>query len=139
MNSDDRRALNLAMAELCGYPVVQRGDPCPAGEHARERPEGIWLYTAENGIFRGGRVWSPVTNPAQALEVAEVLRKQDLYVRFTLVPDSEHRAQHYIAKIEKKDTSSRLALWDVYRLGDTLAEAICLVAAETLEEKGGGV
>ena len=131
MNSDDRRALNLAMAELCGYPVVQRGDPCPAGEHARERPEGIWLYTAENGIFRGGRVWSPVTNPAQALEVAEVLRRKGHHVRMVFLPESRPGKPPYYATVED--------WWEGWRkvaYADTITEAICAAALETLQAKG---
>lgn len=137
MNADEVRSANLAMAVLCGYPVERAyGLPNRPDPYILDDEHGVFVERPDADDYRSEQ-WSPCTNPAQALEVAEALRRKGLYVRLTLIPDSENRDQHYIAKVEKKDGPSRLPLWDVYRLGYTVAEAICLAAAETLESEAG--
>lgn len=129
MTEEDSRALNRAMAGLCGYPVAQQTAPCPAGAHIHERTEGLWVYYAN--LISGA--WSPVTNLAQALEVAEVLRKQGWNVFLVLWAGGVNACQlSYV-----RDSKPPGGRYGRERTGSTLAEAICSVAMETLETEVG--
>ncbi len=119
------RSLNLAMAELCGYPAVPKGTPSPlASPYVRDEESGVTRYVcvetdnAYDHCF-DFEAWSPVTNPAQALEVlthwhGDVdLRRQNNYWWVTL----------YQPSVEWVASAS------------TLERAICLAAAKTMEAK----
>lgn len=131
MNADEQRQLSLRMAALCGYPVETAcGEPNRGDTYIIDCASDLFVERPESEDYCS-EDWSPVTNPLQALEVAEAMRKQHGY--------------HY-SMCEDDDLTSPTIEWTFWRddgpaeysaLGASLAEAICRAAAETLESEAG--
>ena len=137
MNDTELRELNLAMAQVCGYRVVDRIQLYTPFIYAWPGPGGLDLYKDDTVVD-----WSPATNPAQAPEALEALRKKGWIVTIRAYPDDlpiapdDARAikGDYVCRIERPRRDNDLSVDAGHVAWGALPEAICKAVLAATKE-----